>query len=82
MLDEVRAALRRGDHRGAADRFATARTRLARSTLGQERDALEIKIAVAAGERGNAASLARAFLDRYPESPLRAEIESLAREGR
>ena len=79
LLQQARAALAQGDTDGARAKLETARKRFPNSQLAQERDALEVKTAVASGESARAASLARAFLERYPDSPLRAGVESITR---
>jgi outer membrane biosynthesis protein TonB len=79
LLGQARAALARGDATAASARLDEARTRFPQSQLGQERDALDVRIASASGDRARAASLARAFAVRYPDSPLRAGVEAIAR---
>ena len=76
MLGDVRSALAAGDGGTAAARLDEARARFPRTRLGQERDALEIRVAIANGDRARASTLARAFVTRYPDSPFRPGIEA------
>jgi hypothetical protein len=77
LLQEARAALARGDAVTASAKLADARTRFPDSQLGEERDALFVRLARASGDHAHAAALARAFAEHYPESPLRAGVESI-----
>jgi hypothetical protein len=77
LLQEARAALARGDTVTASAKLADARTRFPDSQLGEERDALFVRLARASGDHAHAAALARAFAEHYPESPLRAGVESI-----
>ncbi|MDB4883946.1 MAG: hypothetical protein JWL95_2712 [Gemmatimonadetes bacterium] len=79
LLQGVRAALGRGDTSDARAKLEEARRRFPNSQLGQEREALDVRIASESGDRTRAASLARAFVEHYPDSPLRAGVESIAR---
>lgn len=79
LLQEARAALGRGDTVTAGAKLADARTRFPNSQLGEERDALDVRLASASGDRAHAASLASAFVEHYPASPLRAGVESIGR---
>jgi hypothetical protein len=79
LLQEMRAALGRHDTAGARAMLNDARRRFPNSQLVQERDALEVRLTNESGDRTGAASLARTFAERYPDSPLRAGVESIAR---
>ena len=79
LLQEARAALGRGDTVAARAKLADARARFPNGQLGEERDALDVRLASDSGDRARAASLARAFVERYPDSPLRAGVESIGR---
>jgi hypothetical protein len=79
LLQEARAALGRGDTITARAKLADARARFPNTQLGEERDALEVRLASDSGDRAHAASLARAFVEHYPDSPLRAGVESIGR---
>ena len=79
LLQHARAALARGDTVTARAKLDDARTRFPNSQLGEERDALEVRVASASGDRARAASLSRAFVEHYPDSPLRAGVESIGR---
>ncbi len=80
LLQQARVALGQGDIMTARGKLADARSRFPNSQLGEERDALDVRIAYAAGDRARAASLARAYVERYPESPLRAGVEAMGRD--
>jgi outer membrane protein assembly factor BamD (BamD/ComL family) len=77
LLEEVRAALRRGDAADARAKLDDVRMRFPESKLVQERDALDVRVASASGDHARAVSLARAFVEQYPDSPFRAGVESL-----
>lgn len=79
LLQQARAALARRDPSAARAKLDEARARFPDGQLVQERDALEVRVAVASGDGARAASLARAFAERYPESPLRAGVEAISR---
>jgi len=79
LLHEVRAALARGDVAGAGSKLEDAQRRFPKSQLAQERDALEVRLAIESGDRARAAALARAFVERHPDSPLRPGIEAAVR---
>ncbi|MEA2752128.1 MAG: hypothetical protein QOI41_6271, partial [Myxococcales bacterium] len=79
LLQEARAALGRRDTVTARVKLADARARFPSSQLGEERDALDVRLASESGDRARAASLARAFVEHYPDSPLRAGVESIGR---
>lgn len=79
LLQEARAALGRGDTAVARTKLEDARSRFPKSQLAQERDALDVRLASESGDRARAASLARAFVEHYPDSPLRGSVESFAR---
>jgi hypothetical protein len=79
LLRDARVALGRGDTRGARAKIEEARARFPQSQLAQERDALEVRLVREEGDPARAAALARAFVDRYPDSPLRGGIEGVVR---
>lgn len=78
LLNEVRAALAQQDVTGARSKLEGARRRFPRSLLAEERDALEVRLAIVSGDRILGRSLARAFVERYPDSPLKSGIEAIA----
>lgn len=78
LLRESRAALGAGDLGVARSKLDEARRRFASGQLAPERDAVEIRIVAASGDKTRAATLARAFVARWPDSPLRSGIEALA----
>ncbi len=77
LLDEARTALSRAEHDLARAKIGEARARFPASQLAPERDALEIRLVSDSGDRPRAARLARAFVDRYPDSPLRPGVEAI-----
>lgn len=79
LVDAARTALAAGDPASARARLDEAKTRYPQGRLGEEREALEIRVLAASGETSRAASLARAFLVRHPSSPLRPSIEAIAK---
>jgi hypothetical protein len=79
LLQEVRAALARHDAATARSKLDEARRRYPQSQLAHERDALEVRLASERGDLTRTASLARAFVERYPDSPLRSKMETMAR---
>lgn len=81
LVDEARAALAAGDLGTASDRLARADARFPRGRLAEEREALAVRIASAAGDGVRASKLARAFLARHPTSPLRPSMESIAKKN-
>ncbi|MBX3263370.1 MAG: hypothetical protein KF782_27100 [Labilithrix sp.] len=77
LLHEARAALSRGAHDVARAKLDEARARFPTSQLAPERDALEVRLASESGDRPRAARLAKAFVERYPDSPLRPGVEGI-----
>ncbi|MBX3201771.1 MAG: hypothetical protein KF894_26780 [Labilithrix sp.] len=77
LLDEARTALSRAEHDVARAKIGEARARFPTSQLAPERDALEVRLVSDSGDRPRAARLARAFVDRYPDSPLRPGVEAI-----
>ena len=79
LVDEARRALAVGDTASASERLSRADARFPRGRLLEEREALAVRIAAAAGDGARAARLARAFLEKHPTSPLRPAIEPLSK---
>jgi hypothetical protein len=79
LVEQSRAALAGGDVGGARAKLAEADARYPRGQLGEERDALRVRLAAASGDPRRAAVLARAFLERHPGSVLRPSIEPFAK---
>ncbi|MBX3209994.1 MAG: hypothetical protein KF764_33500 [Labilithrix sp.] len=79
LLHAIRAALVRGDVADARTKLDEARARFPKSQLAPERDALEVRLASESGDHERAAILARKFVEHYPDSPLRAGMESIPR---
>lgn len=78
LLDDARTALTHGDGARASMKVEEARRRFPQSQLAQERDAIEVRAAKESGDHRRAVSLARSFVERYPDSPLRAGMEAIA----
>jgi hypothetical protein len=70
LLDPARAAIARGDGRGALARLALHEHRFANGALAQEREAMTIRALVLAGDRDSARRRADTFQTRYPGSLL------------
>jgi hypothetical protein len=70
LLDPARAAIARGDGRGALARLALHERRFANGALAQEREAMTIRALVLAGDRDSARRRADTFRSRYPGSLL------------
>lgn len=70
LLDPARAAIARGDGRGALARLALHEHRFANGALAQEREAMTIRALVLAGDRDSARRRADTFRTRYPGSLL------------
>ena len=79
LVDEARSALASGDLVTASERLARADARFPRGRLAEEREALAVRVAAAAGDAPRASRLARTFLGRHPTSPLRPWMESIAK---
>lgn len=75
VLRRARSQLRAGDLAGAATSLAESASH-GSSPLSQEREALEIELLFLQGQRGLAASRARAFLLAHPESPHASRLST------
>jgi hypothetical protein len=82
LVEQARAALNAGDVNAARERLALTDRRFPSGRLQEERDALEIRVVAASGDASRAASMARAFLSRYPSSPAGASIRKIAERQR
>jgi hypothetical protein len=78
LLSQAQTALGRGDVDKARAILEEVRTRFPESQLTEEREALEVRLADTSGDRIGASALARAFLQRHPESTVREGIDSIA----
>jgi hypothetical protein len=76
-LDRARAAVRRGDNRGALSELAQYRAKFPRGEFSQEVRVLEIEALVRDGQVAAASSLGKKFLASHPESPHVERIERL-----
>ncbi len=77
-LGTARAKLAAGDARAALDDVARLAAEFPHGRLLQEREVLAIDCLEALGDRDGARSRARAFLDRFPQSPYAAHVRPLA----
>jgi hypothetical protein len=79
MLDEVRAAVVRGDAEGALERLKVSRRDFPRAILDEERDALTVEALVAAHRYEDARAAAAAFRRLFPASLFTPTIEGALR---
>jgi outer membrane protein assembly factor BamD (BamD/ComL family) len=70
----ARNALRSSDPSSALRALDDARARFPDGSLGQEREALTIEALSRAGRKQAASARARAFLARFPNSPLASNV--------
>jgi hypothetical protein len=77
LLGVARAKLAAGDSRGALEDVARLGVQYPHGRLVQEREVLAIDCLVAMGNRQGALARARAFLERFPESPYSAHLRQL-----
>ena len=80
LLRRARAELRAGALAAAFATLEASRQRFTAPELSQEREALAIELLYRSGERAAAASRAREFLARFPESPHAAAVRVFASE--
>jgi outer membrane biosynthesis protein TonB len=78
VLDRARAALRRGDADAATAALDEHARDFADGALGAEAEVVRIEALVHAGQADAARERARAFLARFPQSPLAKRLRSLA----
>lgn len=81
LLNAARAKIGRGEFDSARTTLLDVERRFPKSQLIDEREALGVHLASASGDRETAYSLARAFIEKHPESSLRPGIEALARKN-
>lgn len=74
LLRQAREQLGRGAVGQAAASLAESRARFPDSRLLPERDALTVELLLRQGRNNEAASLARAFLSKYPHSPHAVQV--------
>jgi hypothetical protein len=80
LLRRARAELRSGALAAAFATLEASRQRFTAPELSQEREALAIELLHRSGERTAAASRAREFLARFPESPHATTVRAFADE--
>jgi hypothetical protein len=76
LLRRARAALSRGEARGALGLLDEAARRFDPGVLGEEREALQVLALCDAGERAKARQRAAAFLRAHPGSPLADRVDA------
>ena len=74
-LREARAALRAGQLSSALATLEASRQRFSAPELEQEREALLIELLFRSGQSHAAALRAKAFLERFPESPHAGQVQ-------
>jgi hypothetical protein len=74
LLTQARAALRKGDARGAEQLLNRLQAQFPKGVLGQEREVLAIEVLAARGNAAAAKRRAQAFIAAYPESPHSAQL--------
>lgn len=79
LIDVARSALRAGDTRLATKNLVEHELRFPSGALTEERRALAIEVAMAAGDRAKAQTLAAEFRSMYPHSVFQARIDDLLR---
>jgi hypothetical protein len=77
LLSSARADLRNGDIGSAGATLEQLRKRFPRGALLQEREVLDIDVLLARGEHDAALRSARAFVQRYPNSPHSTRLRAL-----
>jgi len=75
LLDDVRAALVRGDANAALEELRASRQKFAHPILAEERDALGAEALVAAGRYAEARTAAAEFKERFPNSLFSGAVE-------
>lgn len=78
-LRRIQGALRAGDGSRALDLLATAAVEFPSGALHQERAAARVQALCLSGQIASAQAAARAFVERWPGSPLRARVETSCR---
>ncbi len=78
LLEQARTSLSEGDVASTLARLRQHHARYPGSSLEQEREALMIKVLVAAGRHDEARTRAARFLKRFPSSLLRSSVEQVA----
>jgi outer membrane protein assembly factor BamD (BamD/ComL family) len=76
LLQAARAALARGDHRGALALADAHRRRFPGGALAEEAEVTRILGLCGVGDTAAARTASAAFLERFPRSPLRTRILS------
>jgi hypothetical protein len=82
LLQRARAELRSGSLVAAFATLEASRQKFTAPELSQEREALVIELLYRSGERNAAASRAREFLARFPESPHAASVRGFTGDAR
>jgi hypothetical protein len=82
LIETARAAVAAGSANAAATAIASYRSRFPRGPFGQEAAVLQIETLDLQGSHAQAASLARAFLARHPNSPHVGLVQRIADRNR
>lgn len=75
LLERARSKLSEGQPGAALELLRQHRAQYPQSALEQEREALSVRVLMAAGQRAEARKQAAAFAERYPKSVLRGSVE-------
>jgi hypothetical protein len=78
LIDTARAAVASGDAKSASAAIASYSSRFPRGAFGQEAAVLRIETLDLQGNHTQAASLARSFLARHPNSPHVSVVQRIA----
>jgi len=78
LIDAARSAVAAGDSKSASAAIASYTSRFPRGAFGQEAAVLRIETLDLQGNHVQAASLARSFLARHPNSPHVAVVQRIA----
>jgi outer membrane protein assembly factor BamD (BamD/ComL family) len=78
LIDGIRVALAAGETLSARSLLGNYRSRFPKGRLEQEAAVLEVELEAKSGDRARAESLARAFVEKHPNSPLAARALGVA----
>lgn len=78
LIESARAAVARGDAAAASSALSSYSSRFPRGAFGQEASVLRIKTLELQGNHTQAASLAKAFIARHPNSPHVGTLQRIA----
>ncbi len=78
LIDAARSAVAAGDAKGASTAISAYQTRFPRGAFGQEAAVLRIETVDLQGNHAQAASLAKSFLAKHPNSPHVSVVQRIA----